>query len=156
MIVLKPRAVALYISLVAYNCLSVVHCAIFRSILNELVRLLHCTEQAKEDQDIVDAELVRVKLFALHLLEQHALVSLSAQLWRWLPLLSQVHTAGFVSDLPVHVSSLEEVRSMCGELKDVLHSLHKPPTLVTIARYVAHTIAYLLHVAHQFIAYIHV
>ena len=43
--------------------------------------------------------------------------------------------AGFVSDLPEHVSSLGEVRRMCEELKDVLRSLLKPPTLVTVARY---------------------
>lgn len=47
--------------------------------MDEIFRLLHCTEQVEEDQDIVDAELVRLQWLALHLLAKLVL-----DLWWWL------------------------------------------------------------------------
>ena len=55
------------------------HCPIFRSTLDEIFRLLLCTEQVEEDQGIVDAELVRLQWLGLHLLAKHMLDS-----WWWL------------------------------------------------------------------------
>lgn len=110
---------------------------ILRRILDEIFGLLHCSERATEDQNVVDAELVSVQWCAV--VRLHVVATSWCIVHGRLLLLSQVHTAGFVSDLPVHASSLDQVKSMCGELKCVLHSLHKPPTLVTIARYVLYT-----------------
>ena len=43
--------------------LAVTHTVIYilRIILDEIFGLMHCTEQAPEDQDVVNAELVRVQ-----------------------------------------------------------------------------------------------